>query len=468
MIKGIKECGWQRMSIKLYQQSDTQRRLDEPETKTHFSQFRRDYARLIHSASFRRLQGKTQIYPGFESDFFRNRLTHSLEVSQVAKSISIMLNEQYKLDIDYDLVETAALCHDIGHPPFGHNGERALHEKMRESGGFEGNAQTLRLLAITEKKLFKGNKPIENGIDNRLGLNLTYRTMASVLKYDKKIPEYIVSESPYPIKGYYTCETDLVTEIKANVLKGFDLSRLQNTPFKTIECYIMDLADDIAYSTYDIEDAFKGGFLDPLSMVCADESLLKKVQVELNRSENVDISLDEIREILKQIFRGFIDFDREDYNNIYQKSKELAETGYLRTQLTSSLVHSCISNVEFELNEYCPLLSKVYLGVAVRKQVEVLKIFIYIAVISSPRMNIIRYRGREILSRLFDLLIDSQPDSSLLPSDIGAIFFAFDEDDPINRKRVICDFISSMTDRYAVELYNRFESDMPYSLFKPL
>ncbi|MBX9710448.1 MAG: dNTP triphosphohydrolase [Xanthobacteraceae bacterium] len=120
------------------------------------SPFRRDIARLIHSPSFRRLQGKTQVFPGNDSDFFRNRLSHSLEVAQVAKSLAIRLNansahfKNYK--IDPDLVEFAALAHDLGHPPFGHNGEEALDEMMVNYGGFEGNAQTLHILARIEKK----------------------------------------------------------------------------------------------------------------------------------------------------------------------------------------------------------------------------------------------------------------------------------------------------------------------------
>jgi dGTPase len=120
--------------------------------------WRIDYARLVHGPAFRRLQGKTQLFPG-ESDFFRNRLTHSLEVAQISKSIAIKLNYEHfrdATDDDYristDLVEFAALAHDLGHPPFGHNGEAALDECMRTVGGFEGNAQTLRILARVEKK----------------------------------------------------------------------------------------------------------------------------------------------------------------------------------------------------------------------------------------------------------------------------------------------------------------------------
>ena len=116
----------------------------------------RDYARLIHSPSFRRLQGKTQLFPGQESDFFRNRLTHSQEVAQISKSIAIKLNydlnkKNQNYEIDPTLAEFAGLAHDLGHPPFGHLGERALNKKMIDSGGFEGNAQTLRILTKLEK-----------------------------------------------------------------------------------------------------------------------------------------------------------------------------------------------------------------------------------------------------------------------------------------------------------------------------
>ena len=121
------------------------------------SPYRRDVARLIHSPCFRRLQGKAQLFPSDEGDFFRNRLTHSLEVAQIASGIALNLNQNKKElsgtdhAIDVDLVHFAALAHDLGHPPFGHDGERALDQLMRPYGGFEGNAQTLRILARLEK-----------------------------------------------------------------------------------------------------------------------------------------------------------------------------------------------------------------------------------------------------------------------------------------------------------------------------
>ena len=450
----------------LYQDSDRKRPFDESNhiTKDYFSPFRRDYARVIHSASFRRLQGKTQIFPGFESDFFRNRLTHSLEVAQVAKSIAIILNEKHNLDIDLDLIETAAICHDIGHPPFGHNGELALHSKMLDVGGFEGNAQTLRVIAKTEKKFHTGKMPIQNGQDNRYGLNLTYRSLASVLKYDNKIPEFVVNLSSTPAKGYYACEAPLVEEIKSHVLKGYAIPN--NQKFKTIECQIMDIADDIAYSTYDIEDAMKGGFINPISMVGMDDQTLEKVQEQV-AEDGINISVTEIREILKGIFKHNIDFS-QPIESIHQQSDDLVSSGYQRTRMTSGLVHYCISNIQFELDKNCPVLSRVWLSNEAFKQVEVLKLFIYFSVISATKLNIVRYRGRDILYSLFDILNSTQESKSLLPNDIHQIYYAYPKEDQYNRSRVICDFISSMTDRYAIEFYARLKSDTPQSIFKPV
>ena len=153
------------MPKKLYRKSDEKRvvppkrQTSEHSEESYRTPWRRDYARVVHSAAFRRLQGKTQLFPNHESDFFRNRLTHSIEVAQVAKSIAIRINatdskfQKEENKIETDIVETAALCHDLGHAPFGHNGEEALDECMKNSGGFEGNAQTLRILAKLEMDL---------------------------------------------------------------------------------------------------------------------------------------------------------------------------------------------------------------------------------------------------------------------------------------------------------------------------
>ncbi len=223
---------------------DSHRRIDPPPKEGDGrSPYRRDWARLIHSPCFRRLQGKTQLFPSDENDFYRNRLTHSLEVGQIASGIASNINNNdpfFKQNpIGIDLVYFAGLAHDLGHPPFGHNGEKALDRLMARFGGFEGNAQTLRILAHLEKKNtttfpFTDEKPqpIVNNEDNRLGLNLTYRSLASVLKYDREIPQISEDrkedEKNKPVKGYYFSEAGLVKDIKQKVI-GTDKAN-----FKTI------------------------------------------------------------------------------------------------------------------------------------------------------------------------------------------------------------------------------------------
>ncbi|MFV9972823.1 MAG: dGTP triphosphohydrolase [Francisella endosymbiont of Hyalomma asiaticum] len=439
------------MAINLYHQNDYLRQNNNIAKKENFSAFRRDYARVIHSSSFRRLQAKTQIFPSFENDFFRNRLTHSLEVAQIAKSIAVKLNAEHQLNIDYDLIETAALCHDIGHPPFGHNGEVALNKKMREFGGFESNAQTLRLISHTAKK----------DIDQKqtFGLNLTYRTLAATIKYERLIPP--ISDLGKLTKGYYSEEAYLVANIKHKLLEPYGVTNIDGE-FKTIECYIMDVADEIAYSTYDVEDALKGGFIDPLSMASIDDKLLNKVFKAM--PDDLEITKNEIRNILKDIFSDYIDFTA-DSRNIYRISKNIANNSLLRTKLTSKLVNSCIQNIKLDLNQDIPMLSRVYLNSQVRKQVEVLKKYILFKIIKSPKLNVLRYRGREIISEIFDILISSTPDESLLPDDIGVIFY--NTDNPQGKARIISDYISSMTDRYIIEFYNQSKSDSSAMIFKP-
>ncbi|GMN90376.1 dGTP triphosphohydrolase [Francisella sciaenopsi] len=438
------------MAINLYHENDYLRQNNDISKKDNFSPFRRDYARVVHSSSFRRLQAKTQIFPSFENDFFRNRLTHSLEVAQIAKSIAVKLNAEHGLNLDYDLIETAALCHDIGHPPFGHNGEVALNKKMRNFGGFESNAQTLRLISHTAKK----------DIDQKqtFGLNLTYRTLAATIKYDQLIPP--ISDLGKLTKGYYNEESRLVEDIKQKLLEPYGRATVEN--FKTIECYIMDVADDIAYSTYDVEDALKGGFIDPLSMASIDNKLLDKIYNAM--PSDLEITKSEIQNILKDIFSDYIDFST-DSTAIYKISKNIANNSLLRTKLTSKLVNSCIQNIELDLNIEVPIISKVYLNNEIRKQVEVLKKYILFKIIKSPKLNVLRYRGREIISEIFDILINSTPDESLLPDDIGAIFY--NTHSSHGKARIISDYISSMTDRYIIELYNQFKSDPSAMIFKP-
>lgn len=500
------------MIVPLYTDGDYERELKkEPFSlglapEQYRDSWRRDYARLIHSPSFRRLQGKTQLFPGVESDFFRNRLTHSLEVAQIAKSIAIRLNYNYtfsgkkrtkpdepEFTISPDLVEFAGLAHDLGHPPFGHQGEEALDICMLDSGGFEGNAQTLRILSRIEKKFrINHNNGFENSVDKRVGLNLTMRTLASILKYDKIIPvtkaerKKLAKEKKQkikPVKGCYACDTELVKKIQKAVLGKH---KIEKGNFKTIECYIMDIADDIAYSTYDLEDGFKAGFISPLELLYPSPDLLKRVRIKVNENlekEKVNRRLtdDEIIDLIRNNFlnfgeseltkdfapeikgKHFIDFANTQVDHQYRTSELISSDGSIRTGFTSSIVGLFIRGVEMEYDAKCPALSRAKLNDETRILVEVLKTFTYMSQINSPRLKIAEFRGKEIVSKIFSTLSDGKG-FELMPSDVQKIY---QEARGAYKNRIICDFIASMTDKYAIEFYGRLTSEDPQTIFKP-
>ena len=206
------------------------KRVEAPER----TPFERDRARVVHAAAFRRLAAKTQVVGPETDDFVRNRLTHSLEVAQVARDLSRALGSQP------DIAETAALAHDLGHPPFGHNGERALAELSEACGGFEGNAQTLRLLTRLEAKTVDAD-------GRSVGLNLTRATLDACCKY------------PWPATparhhgGSSGCTT---TTCRSST--GCATGRRRGTR-QCLEAQVMDLADDVAYSVHDVEDGIVAG-----------------------------------------------------------------------------------------------------------------------------------------------------------------------------------------------------------------
>lgn len=478
--------------MKFYSPSDYNRQVKEPITdlgiEDYRSEFWRDYARILHSPSFRRLVGKTQLFPNNETDFFRNRLTHSLEVAQISKSITKRLNHINKIKIDEDLVSFAALTHDLGHPPFGHQGEEALDECMKFDGGFEGNAQTLRIISKIEKKIY--NPDCISGIDdkgndNRVGLNLTNRTIASILKYDTIIPDEKSSRKAYhktkgeklkPVKGFYTDELALVRKIKNELIGDSDF---QN--FKTIECSIMDVADDIAYSNYDLEDSFKAGFLSPIDLLYPQEKLIQNVVESVNKRTHLSIDGDKVQEILNNIYGNILELSEEfkdvpfdestkdallfyTTGNAYKNSKNIQSNGALRTQLTSKLVGKFIRGVHLKINEENPILSKAYFDDEILTEVEVLKTLTYQSQILSPKLKIAELRGKEIVKKIFKTISKSD-NYQLLPSDYQEIYIRSKKE---NKKRIICDFISGMTNKYAIEFYGRITSENPETIFKPL
>lgn len=228
-----------------YSSHDRQRQFPEQHSSRR-SDFARDRARVLHSAALRRLAAKTQVLsPTADHDFARNRLTHSLEVAQVGRELATSLG------IDPDLVDTACLAHDLGHPPFGHNGERALAQWAHDIGGFEGNAQTLRIVTHLEPKILGPN-------GESFGLNLTRASLDASCKYPwtaQHAPELSSSESGIKF-GSYSDDYPVFLWLR------------EGAPEYSvcIEAQAMNLADDIAYSVHDYEDAILNGYLDLVSL----------------------------------------------------------------------------------------------------------------------------------------------------------------------------------------------------------
>jgi dGTPase len=376
------------------------------------SEFERDRARIIHSAAFRRLQGKTQVFGVYEGDFFRTRLTHSLEVSQIAKGIALTLGA------DTDLVETICLAHDLGHPPFGHTGEHLLHELMRDYGGFEGNAQTFRILTRLERK--------HSGYE---GLNLTYHTLDGVLKYKACIDASTIAAAPQgPVKGFYASDRELVATVIQATGTGNE---------RSFECQIMDVADDIAYSVHDLEDSLKAGLI-------AVSDFHRPPHPRVVREVNEKLAPLQLTVGDEQI--------HTELATIADRLEALDRTAgrAARKMLTRDLIHEFASVAAIQPS------GRIDVEPGTRIRIEVLKAFESYKVIHNPRVTTLGHKGKEVLRRLFAVLDHGRESIGLFPEDHGEDYErALLAGDDTARRRVICDFLAGMTDSYAMRFYSR-------------
>jgi dGTPase len=252
-----------------YDQADEVRWVTEAAKRSDRTAFARDRARILHSAGLRRLAAKTQVLVAGSADFPRTRLTHTLEVAQIGRELGSSLS------CDPDLVEVGCLAHDLGHPPFGHNGEDALNEIAKDAGGFEGNAQTLRVLTRLESKTFDAD-----GFS--VGLNLTRAGLDSAIKYpwSREINSFKF--------GYF-----------ADDKKIFDWAREGAiADRKCFEAQVMDWADDVAYSVHDVEDAVVGGHL---SLAVLAGGADREAIAELAASTYIDAETHEIFEAMDRL-----------------------------------------------------------------------------------------------------------------------------------------------------------------------
>jgi dGTPase len=358
------------------------------------------------------LQGKTQVFGVYEGDFFRTRLTHSLEVSQIAKGIALALGA------DTDLVEAVCLAHDLGHPPFGHTGEQVLHELMRDHGGFEGNAQTFRILTRLERK----HSDYE-------GLNLTYQTLDGVLKYKACIDAATIASSPDgPVKGFYAEDRELVETIIKATGNGYE---------RSFECQIMDVADDIAYSVHDLEDSMKAGLISLADFRRPPHPRVIRAVNEKLTPLDMCVSGEHVHAELQTI---------ADRLAVLEKTAGRAA----RKMLTRDLIHEFASAVGIQSSD------RIDAEPRTRIRIEVLKAFESYKVIHNPRVTTLGHKGKEVLRRLFAVLDQGRESTGLFPEDHGEDYEqALIEGRETARKRVICDFLAGMTDSYAMRFYSR-------------
>jgi dGTPase len=393
----------------------------------------RDRARVLHSASFRRLQGKTQIMGTREGDFHRTRLTHSIECAQIAQGLrevleSLTISQELRDWFpERDLIEAACFSHDLGHPPFGHSGEKALHTCMKPYGiygGFEGNAQTVRILTKLEKYQERGQ-----------GINPTRRFLLAVLKYPVFYSSFFKGDIPpsSPPKCVYEEDRSLLEwaflpfsdNDKDDLF--FKTEQKLERKFQTLDCSLMELADDIAYGIHDIEDM-----------------VARKL-----------ISRDIFREHIQEAF-NFFDQRQfifcEEIITADSLTNALFETSYTRKQIISKLVGFCITSTtlkekqEFEhpLLRFCA-----YLPDGVRHLLDHLKKISMNLLIKTPAVAQLTRRGMRVVSQLFEVLMEDPktliPQTQGWPQDLS--------EDAIARR--VCDYIAGMTDEYAQKIYGR-------------
>jgi len=338
--------------------------------------YQRDRDRIIHTTAFRRLEYKTQVFVYSEGDHYRNRLTHSIEVAQIGRTLARALG------CNEDLTEAICLAHDLGHPPFGHVGEETLNHLMAEHGGFDHQRQTYRIL--TE---------LEHRYPEHPGLNLTYEVLEGVVKHDT--------------------DYDVV-----------DASAYHPEERGTLECQLSNLADEIAYNTSDLDDGLRSGILDPAQVKHL--TIARRTLHSLGLADDADLRSDMVR---YRFIRRLVGIEVSDV--VSATAQRLAEAGVSSLDALRSAAENAAC--------YSPALAA---------ENQELKRFLFQHFYRHYRVVRMAVKAARTLSRLFEAYI-SEPRQ--LPFEVQQRAVAVD----VGLHRVVCDYLSGMTDRYAVQEYRR-------------
>ncbi|WP_246159749.1 deoxyguanosinetriphosphate triphosphohydrolase [Microbacterium rhizomatis] len=390
--------------------------------------FARDRARVLHSAALRRLAAKTQVLsPASPADFARNRLTHSLEVAQVGRELATTLR------LSPDVVDTACLSHDLGHPPFGHNGERALNDWAEGIGGFEGNAQTLRILTRLEPKVVD-----EEGLS--FGLNLTRASLDATCKYPWTSEHPVPDPSGRLKFGVYSDDEPVFRWMR------------EGAPgrVRCIEAEVMDLSDDIAYSVHDFEDAIVNGYLDPrrLSDVREHSALLSAIQTWVG----YDFTRDDLADAFYRLIR------MPEWIRAFDGSRSsLAILKNLTSDLIGRFARAATAATReaYDTPTLTRYRGQVVVPHVIAAEMAVLKGTIGAFVVSIEGRKSLYKEQRRVLKRLANALWEAPEHLDVVHT---ADFTAADSD--AARRRVIVDQVASLTDRSAISWHGRLVGDL--------
>ncbi|MFD7066708.1 deoxyguanosinetriphosphate triphosphohydrolase [Streptomyces sp. NPDC059913] len=414
-----------------YGPADTERWDTEPDKRPGRTAFQRDRARVLHSAALRRLAGKTQVVaPGTVGRSWdaspRTRLTHSLECAQVGRELGAALG------CDPDLVETACLAHDLGHPPFGHNGEQALNDFASDCGGFEGNAQSLRLLTRIEPKRFVPDT--RTGEPVSVGLNLTRAALDAATKY------------PWPRGGHPTDPGSPKFGVYEDDLPVFTWARKGAPGHRTcFEAQVMDWSDDVAYSVHDFEDGLHAGHIDP-DRLCAPSERDGIPAVALGRYVPADTDPAELTEAL----------DRLTAQEWWPRGYDGTAVAQARLKdATSQLIgRFCLAAERATRRAYGTgrlgrYTAELVVPREARLECAVLKAVADRYVMRRAEQEAVRAEQRVVIAELAAALTASAPEG--LEPQFRALFDAARDDTA--RKRVLVDQIASLTDASARSLH---------------